>query len=174
MQPPPPQLDTNLNIYDPNLYGDWNAYVAAKVWWDYKRMALFVIPELFGTLEFKITLHTAEEKDDFFQVASLERSIQTSFKKAYPDKDDWTRMPNSFTPVEINNVHWIKYIKKGDNLNPGYLNYAVPVTSDRYLVVSFYIMKAKDYSDHNWHNAAQADMEKIMNSFNISYTAPQK
>ncbi|MFC1748621.1 hypothetical protein ACFL2V_07420 [Pseudomonadota bacterium] len=168
------EISPNINIYDTNLYGDWKRYEIADVWWYYKKRVLLIMPERLGTLALKIAIYAPDDGGDLFEESQLETAIIKLFKEAYPDKEDQNRVPYNFDYLNINGANWSQYVKKGRNPVDDRFCYSVPITSTHFLEVSFKVFGSYEHSEHNWYKAAQADIEKLINSFNVTYTPSQK
>ena len=173
----PQQFESNLNIYDSTLYGDWKRYEAAKVWWDYKKRVLLVMSELLGTLELRIAIYMAPNMTSNSNLNLLEQGglklgmqqlMQQLMREAYPEPENADQVPQDFEQVKINSVDWVKYVKKSKGSTSDKLCYAVVLTGDRLLEISFRMIETMGRGDAVLYVQAQSDIEQIMNSVKVA------
>ncbi len=164
----PNNLSTTVNIYDPDIYEDWKLHSLGDIWWDYSKKSFF-ITEVFGSLHMKV---------DIFNVggnSNIDISINDNFQKAvneileviYSDDEEHKRLPAEYIETVLSDLKWLKYMVKGKNVNSDKLSYALPITDQHYLQVSFFIVQTRDPHEANWYNIAQDDIVRIMNKFSI-------
>ena len=74
-----------------------------------------------------------------------------------------------FKEVNINDNKWLSYSIKKHPADPDKISYVLPITENRYLQIAFYIMKGDDKDRDNWYQTCKSDIEKIINTFRVTF-----
>ena len=166
----PATLNNNANLYDEKNYGNWKLFPIGKFWWDYKKKSFFLLSELYGTLELKISvLNTGSDEDianpDVFQkqIISIMNEISLdSFAKPLDLSEFNIALENRST------ANFMKYYYMSENPAEIRTWYALRLTDQHYLELSFRIIKSKPFEEDSWKEHAEKDINKILDSFPIN------
>jgi len=164
----PQQVGNSYNIYDDDLFGDMLLFTVAKSYWDYKSRKLFFLDTI-GTLSFRIAVFktTNDFVGDVRNTPVLQEAIQNLLNKINMKFEETPIV--EFSTKKIENNNWLYSVERKQPLNPDRFSYSLPLTENRYLEVSFNIMIGDDKDRDNWYETSKSDIEKIINSFSVTF-----
>jgi len=159
----PQQIGMDFNVYDLDLFGDRHLFTVAKTYWDYKSRKLFFWDTI-GTLSFRIAVFKTKEgfSDDISDILKFQNVMQNTLAVVHSQAKE-------IPIIEVNGNRWLHYIEKNRPSNPDDYIYLLPLTENRYLEVSFTIMFGDDQNRDNWYETSKSDIEKIINSFSVTF-----
>ncbi len=166
-------LPADKNIHDQSLYRDWDSFLLANMFWDYKSRKL-LWQNVYGSLNLRMTVHRISAGDGLSDTQALAQAIEASMRAAYGispgerQSDSGLRLPEDFKDVDINNRAWLAFSVRRGNEEPGMLNYAIRLTDTHYLKVSLKVMENYDRAEKNWYEQATGDIRKIVDSLKVN------
>ncbi len=164
----PQYIGMNSNVYDLDLFGDRHLYTVAKTYWDYKSRKFFFWDTI-GTLSFRIAVFKVD--DDFVgdvrDIPTLQKVISNLLNEISSRAEKVADV--KFSTIKFGRSNWLYLAEMKQPLNPDRFAYSLPLTENRYLEVSFNIMIGDDQSRDNWYETCKSDIEKIINTFSVTF-----
>jgi len=163
----------SYNLYNGDIYGDYNSFALTNAYWDYKSSGLFW-QNMYATLNVRITVNriSPTASEEMVALSTLPGILESMLRQSYEIDDGKAQsesgmnLPKSYEQVKYQN-EWVKFELVRHNHAYDTYAYATPVSDSHYLIVFFKLMPAVDEDKGNWYRTCLNDIEKVMGSFKI-------
>jgi len=137
---PADDMIESVNLEDKSIFQDHKKFTLIRRWWDIKGSSFFA--KDIGTIMMSIYIkHTPDNSDkNILEPLGFVGAVIDSFNKLNNEKSSVVNYPDfyeAYSIVKINKQNWISYPVENIANNQHDINYAIPVTKNNYIEVSF-------------------------------------
>ena len=177
---PADDMIERVDLADEAVFADPKQFTLLRRWWDYRSGGLW--RKDLGTLMMSILVQRkpADSEWDILNRAQFIRAIHGGLERTYaqnnrgalergqPEFETLLPYIDNYEEFVFGGQRWLRHPLAGNTVSH---TYYIPITETDYLMVDFTYMQADGVARDDYYDAVLPDVERIMNSFHISFAA---